>query len=171
LNFVPIFVNTEKALYANRRAGNTDDELERLSKLWQDPSYLFKFFKRNEAKLKQFCKNVEIDEAVMQTIKDAENLFKKVKAAKSSKAALDGLFFPYHHEDTSTEFVQMQIYGKNLGAKCNSWLRIYAIKQANSDYYICGGIIKLTDGMQDSEGGQDEEKYFNDAQKWLMSKK
>lgn len=167
MNFIPIFEKEDYALYAVKKQGEKVNVLKQLHKNWTDPKYLTDYFTKNLEKFHLYCPDMEVEQIVYETIRDANNLFSKFYAAESSRMLLDKLFTPFHDGDTSEEFVQMKVYGKSMGGKCKSWLRIYGVKQ-EGDYFVTGGLIKITSSMQKSDGGDDEKDFLDKVQLELM---
>jgi len=138
MEIVPIF---DAHLYSFKYPGEEFDELERLLDEWNDIEMLRNFFEENSQDLKYF--QIEVDDAIIQTRKEANALRKKlINLSKTVNPDLDSMFA--NLDDYETRIVPL--------AKQKSkrrWLRIYALRIDTNTYIITGGAIKLTHEMKD----------------------
>ena len=138
MEIVPIF---DAHLYSFKYPGEEFDELERLLDEWNDIEMLRNFFEENSQDLKYF--QIEVDDAIIQTRKEADALRKKlINLSKTVNPDLDSMFA--NLDDYETRIVPL--------AKQKSkrrWLRIYALRIDTNTYIITGGAIKLTHEMKD----------------------
>lgn len=143
-------ITEDGRLWAVRYDGFTDNALYMLFEQWYDVTWLYKFFKENTADLMSYFKVTDVNEAIYDTIEDAERLQCLIMDI-SPEADLDNLFRPLEN----SRFTDM-LLGKEKARLKNayrhaSWLRIYAIKLESGIYIITGGAIKLTRTMQERE--------------------
>lgn len=143
-------ITEDGRLWAVRYDGFTDNALYMLFEQWNDVTWLYKFFKENTADLMSYFKVTDVNEAIYDTIEDAERLQCLIMDI-SPEADLDNLFRPLEN----SRFTDM-LLGKEKAHLKNayrhaSWLRIYAIKLESGIYIITGGAIKLTRTMQERE--------------------
>lgn len=138
MEIVPIF---DAHLYSFKYPGEEFDELERLLDEWNDIEMLRNFFEENSQDLNYF--QIEVDDAIIQTRKEANALRKKlINLSKTVNPDLDSMFA--NLDDYETRIVPL--------AKQKSkrrWLRIYALRIDTNTYIITGGAIKLTHEMKD----------------------
>lgn len=138
MEIVPIF---DAHLYSFKYPGVEFDELERLLDEWNDIEILRNFFEDNSQDLKYY--RIEVDDAIIQTRKEANALRKKlINLSKSINPDLDSIFA--NLDDYESRIVEL--------AKQKSkrrWLRVYALRIDTNFYIITGGAIKLTKKMGD----------------------
>ena len=133
MKIVPIF---EPYLYSFKYSDEEFDELERLFDEWNDIEMLQRFFEENRKDLRYF--RIEVDEAIIETRKEAAALLKKfIDLSLASSTNLDSMFV--NLDDSESRIIDL--------AKQKSkrrWLRIYALRIDTNTYVITGGAIKLT---------------------------
>ena len=133
MEIVSIF---EPYLYSFKYPDEEFNELERLFEEWNDIEMLFKFFEENSKDLKYY--QIEVDDAIIETRKEATALHKKfIDLSLSSSPNLDFMFV--NLDDSELRIIDL--------AKQKSkrrWLRIYALRIDTNSYVITGGAIKLT---------------------------
>ena len=136
MEIVSIF---EPYLYSFKYPDEEFNELERLFEEWNDIEMLFKFFEENSKDLKYY--QIEVDDAIIETRKEANALRKKfIDLSLSSSPNLDSMFV--NLDDSELRIIDL--------AKQKSkrrWLRIYALRIDPNSYVITGGAIKLTHKM------------------------
>ncbi|SEM57219.1 hypothetical protein SAMN05216436_105213 [bacterium A37T11] len=109
--------------------------------------WLEAFFDENGADLDYFGLP-SVEDAVSQTMDDAEELFEVIQELADEAGGLDKAFI--NLDDHEYRVVQLS-KKKAKGLRRKSWLRIYAIKVDTDVFLITGGAIKLTHQMQDRE--------------------
>lgn len=129
-----------QGLYAFKYSDEAFDELERLLDEWNNIEMLRKFFEENSKDLKYF--QLEVDDAIIETRKEATGLRKKLIALSSEENPdLDSIFV--NLDDNEWRIIEL--------AKQKSkrrWLRLYALRIDTNTYVITGGAIKLTHEMK-----------------------
>jgi hypothetical protein len=159
--------NGDTILASSRYDGDLD-EFARLFRDWQDPEYLESFFSKHHKDL-GFFGNPTVEEAILETIRDAKLLESKM-IRLSKKVALDEMFNPLYPGSYEVELVPSKAYGNKILSGLTSWLRIYAIKLEDNVYVITGGMIKLTEKIQDRPHGSDELDKIQKTKAYLKSK-
>ncbi|MGL4293237.1 MAG: hypothetical protein ACRCSQ_06670 [Bacteroidales bacterium] len=142
-------------LWAVRYDGHNENILYTILDKWNDVTWLRLFFKENYDDLNSYFKITDVNQAIYDTIEDAERLQCLIMDL-SPDADLEELF--RHLEPSRMTEI---ILGKEKGKVDNrplhaSWLRIYALKLSKGIYIITGGAIKLTATMQDRQHTLDE---------------
>lgn len=137
-------------LWAVKSPNEEVDELTLLFRKWNNAEYLLDFFMANLEDLKDFFKIERLDQAVEDTLEDAEALEELVLDFPYTEH-LDELFKPLDITDT-----RMSELTREKARNCDrdrhaSWLRIYAIRLESNVYVITGGAIKLSRTMQERE--------------------
>ena len=155
---IDIFAVVEGALLAVQYDNAEDHEFARIFNDWTDVEFLEDCFERHKTDLQSGYHltkigHVSIEEAVFQTIEEAEAFEKYIlKVAKKGKknefqTLQDLVFKPLHKNDTTVKHQESKAYGANS----HSWLRLYAIRIEPNLYVISGGAIKLTRSMNERE--------------------
>ncbi len=161
MEIIPIFVDETNPILSSSCYKDGDiDEFSRLFKDWQDTEYLKDYFTRNKKYLENFYKNISIIDAVVKTIKDVKDFERRILSlaqdSLKTSIGLDKIFSKLHKSDYEVELIPFKAYGTEVYSDETSWLRIYGIKIETNVYVITGGLIKLTEAMQDSEEGKKE---------------
>jgi hypothetical protein len=151
-------------LYAFQFPNEEFDELERVFDEWNDPLFLFEFFTNNEADLKGLN---TIEEAIIKTKNEAKRFVNRMLDLATSNPHKLNEFFT-NLENKEYRSIQLQ----RQKAKQN-WLRLYALKITQEDeddrYVITGGMIKLTQNMEDKPHGEIELNKINKCRDYLKS--
>ncbi len=164
----------ENSLYAVIYNDKQTDEFDYLFNSWQDVEYLFNFFENNKPDLqKDFYDNISVENAVLQTLKDAENLeqilLEKAKKGRNNASNnLQTLFKPLNNGENSKFPIPDYQESKVYGSVRKSWLRIYAIRIAKNVYIITGGAIKLTRTMNEREHTKNELEKLKKVKQFLI---
>ena len=103
-------ITEDGRLWAVRYDGFTDNALYMLFEQWNDVTWLYKFFKENTADLMSYFKVTDVNEAIYDTIEDAERLQCLIMDI-SPEADLDNLFRPLEN----SRFTDM-LLGKKKGS-------------------------------------------------------
>ena len=161
MEIVPTFVPN---LYAFQFPEEEFDELERVFDEWNDPLFLLDFFTKNEVDLKGSC---TIEEAIIKTKNEAKKFNKKMlDLASSNPHKLNEFFANLENKEYRSIELQRQKAKQN-------WLRLYALKITQEDkedrYVITGGMIKLTQNMEDKPHGEFERNKINQCRDYLIS--
>ncbi|MCL4484683.1 MAG: hypothetical protein M1445_19070 [Bacteroidetes bacterium] len=136
MEIVPIF---DAHLYSFKYPEEEFDELERLFDEWNDFELLRKFFEENSKDLKYY--QLEVDDAIIETRKEAAGLRKKLIDLSSQKIPdLDSIFVNLDDNESRTIELAKQKSKRR-------WLRLYALRIDANTYVITGGAIKLTHKM------------------------
>jgi hypothetical protein len=159
MEIVNIFAIVKNSLLAVQFDGKESDEFSMLFKNWQDVEYLEQFFEDNKQDLQSgFYGNITIEDAVFQTIEEAESMERYIKKVVNrgnsdpNNTLHDLVFTPLHKNDITINHQESKAYGQNN----HSWLRMYAIRISTNLYVVSGGAIKLTKKIQDSTHTTDE---------------
>lgn len=151
-------------LYAFQFPNEEFDELERVFDEWNNPLFLLDFFTKNEVDLKS---SYTIGEAINKTKNEAKRFDKRMlDLATVNPNKLNVFFTNLENKEYRTIELQRQ------KAK-QSWLRLYALKITQEDeedrYVITGGMIKLTQNMEDKPHGEIERNKINKCRDYLKS--
>ncbi len=140
------------------------DALESTFDNWENPQFLYDFFKKNEADLKG---KFTIEEAIAITREQVKIFRKKMlQLAGSTPNQLNEFFSNLDNR----EYKQQQLPRQKAKQK---WLRLYALKIEDDEktfYVITGGMIKLTLMMEDRQHGIDERTKINQCKDFLIEK-
>jgi hypothetical protein len=151
-------------LYAFQFPNEEFDELERVFDEWNDPLFLFEFFTNNEADLNGLH---TIEEAIIKTKNEAKRFANRMLDLATSNPHKLNEFFT-NLENKEYRSIQLQ----RQKAKQN-WLRLYALKITQEDeddrYVITGGMIKLTQNMEDKPHGEIERNKIIKCRDYLIS--
>ena len=160
MEIVPTFVPN---LFAFHFHNEGLDELERVFDEWEDPLFLFQFFTDNEDDIKA----ATVEEAVEKTREEVKKFKRKMLAlANSNPHQLNEFFANLYNKEYQLSLLQRQ------KAK-QGWLRLYALKITQEDkedlYVITGGMIKLTQNMEDRNHGEKERTKINQCRDYLKT--
>ena len=164
----------EDSLYAVKYDKNSIDEFARLFDLWTDVEYLESFFEEHKSDLqKDFYNNISIEDAIFQTIDEANELEKElIEIAEIGKTDnyenLQILFKPLNNRDKSKHPIPGHQESKVYGAYRKSWLRVYAIRITENVFIITGGAIKLTQTMNERKHLLKELDNLSQAKQFLI---
>ncbi|NJD23311.1 MAG: hypothetical protein FIA82_11680 [Melioribacter sp.] len=158
MKIVVIFETQNQALFSFKYDDEEIDELDRLFDQWQDIEYLEDFFTRNRSDLTSgFFGKISIEEAVLQTRKDAKELQKQFLAIEESDENNPLYLNSYFKPLDNITYKQNELEKtKAYGIIENSWLRLYAIRVPENYFIITGGTIKLTRTMRERSHTQNE---------------
>lgn len=144
-----IFAVLNESLFSVHFEHEDTHEFARLFNIWNEPDYLFDFFKENITDLQSgFWGNISIPEAIEKTRREAYELEAKILAiARMGQTNhyenLSSLFTPLNNDPC-----RIEPYEKSkVRVQKDSWLRVYAIRVDINTYVVCGGAIKLTKTM------------------------
>jgi len=135
---------------------NKTDELSRLFDFWTNQKLLRDYFEKNNSVLE--FENIDIEEAISETIENADLLFELLSEHKNN---LDGLFEALSTKENDSKFLHKQKSKKK-------WLRLYAIKIESNYYVITGGAIKQSQTMQQHPDTNDEFKKLESCRNYLI---
>lgn len=160
-------ITQDGRLWAVRYDGDNDNVLSVILDQWNDVSWLRTFFKNNIEDLSSYFKITDVNEAIYDTIEDADHLQCLIMDI-SPDANLDELF---RHLEPSR--INEVLLGKEKAKIRNrpshaSWLRIYAVKLSKGIYIITGGAIKLTATMQERLHTIEELKKMEMVRNFLL---
>ena len=156
MKIVSIF---EDHLYSFKYPGEKFDELERLLDEWGDIEWHRSFFIKNKQDLKYY--NIDIDEAIIETRKEAKAFRKKlIDLSETAKLGLDSMFANLDDYDTRIIDLAKQ---KSI----RRWLRLYALRIEANKYIITGGAIKLTLAMKERRHTENELKKLEHCRNYL----
>jgi len=164
----------ENSLYAIKYERNKRNEFSKLFKEWSDIEYLESFFEKHKSDLqKEFYNFISIEDAIEQTIEEADELEQKViKIAENGKTNnlqnLQTLFKPLNKKDFEKYPIPDYEKTKVYGSAQKSWLRIYAIRIESNVFIVTGGAIKLTETMNEREHLQKKLNKLNQVKQFLI---
>jgi len=146
-----IFTEIPDRLWAVAFTDTKKNAIDELQENWSDVLWLESFFEANKSDLlRPFYDNISIEDAIIITQDEGDELIKKIRKIDGNK--LDSMFLPLDDRSISiTDFEKL----KAKGSEQKSWLRIYAVKYLDG-YIITGGAIKLTHQMEGREHTQRE---------------
>jgi hypothetical protein len=162
--------------YENDEFGDisSKDIFTRIFNNWNDVEYLDFFFNKHKEDLQRdFFNNISIEEAICQTIEEANELedliLQIAEAGKTNKTqTLQTLFKPLHKKDKDKFPVPDHQKSKLYGIKRKSWLRVYAIRIDENVFIVTGGAIKLTQTMNEREHLEKELKNLEGVKQFLI---
>src|SRR5690606_6575643 len=114
------------------------------------------FFEANQKDLSELT----LEEAVIQTINEADLLFETVLSKVNEKGWLNSVFKNLHNQEYKAVVLSKKKARRN-------WLRIYAIKIDEEVFLITGGAIKLTHLMQERAHTNEELTKLEQAKNYL----
>ncbi len=155
-------------LWAVRYEGQDDNALYQILDYWNDVSALRAFFKENINDLASYFKITDVNEAIYDTIEDADHLQCLILDI-SPDADLDKLFRHLETKRTSEMLLGREKARLDNRPRHASWLRIYAIKLAQGIYIITGGVIKLTAMMEERKHTLAELSKMEQVRNFLLS--
>ena len=169
MEIICIFDTHNQGLYSVKYSGQDNDEFERLFDLWQDLEYLEDFFNTNKTDLQSgFFGHISIEDAIMQTLEDAnalQNILIRIKNSKENASiSLNNLFKPL---DNITYRPDDYEKSKAYGVIDKTWIRLYALKVDDNCFVITGGAIKLTKKMAQRTHTQKELEKLNMCRDYL----
>lgn len=131
-----------------------ENEYDRLFDLWNDVSYVIKFFDDNKEFLNnETWKNIkEPEAAAAQVINEAEQLENLFEELFENTKRGDPCDFESHFKyfEGKYKYTIKLIPVKSYGIEKPSLLRLYAIRLEENAFLITGGGIKLADTIQNS---------------------
>ena len=127
---------------------------------WNSVEFLHEFFEEH----KQDLRRASIQQAIAQTLDDAEQLENKLLDVAEGETELQTLFKPLSNSEYKLKPYQKS---KAYGMVRRSWLRVYAIRIHKDLFVITGGAIKLTQAMQERPHTQDQLKRLGRARDYL----
>jgi len=136
-------------LWAVKYDGDKTNIFDEVFSKWADVEWLKSFFNSNIADLDKYFNITDLDEAIFDTIVDAEQMESLILDI-NGEVSLDEIFRPLENFRSSEMSLSRE---KAKGARRNhpSWLRIYALRLQSDYYIVTGGVIKLTALMQERE--------------------
>ena len=135
---------------------NKTDELSRLFDFWTNQKLLRDYFEKNNSVFE--FENIDIEEAISETIENAELLFELLSEHKND---LNGLFEALSTKENDSKFLHKQ-------KSKRKWLRLYAIKIESNYYVITGGAIKQSQTMQQHPDTNEESKKLESCRNYLI---
>lgn len=130
---------------------------------WNNVEFLHAFFKEHQ----QDLRGVTVQQAIEQTLDDAEQLEQKLLDVAEGDIKLQTLFKPLSNRDYRLKPYQKS---KAYGRLRQSWLRIYAIRILDDLYVVTGGAIKLTQAMQERSHTLEQLDRLRQARDYLMGR-
>jgi hypothetical protein len=139
-----IFTILKDKLWAIQYHGDNTHIFNQLKDNWTNASWLQDFFEVHQSDLQSgFYGDISIDEAALETIDEADELFDALEEAEGN--FLNVLFQPLDDREYRIKDFQKQ---KAKGKEHKTWLRVYAIRYLDG-FIITGGAIKLTLKMEE----------------------
>ena len=152
-------------LWAVRYDEDPDNILAMTFEKWNDLDWLREFFQKNFNDLSSYFKITNLNQAIYDTISDAQDLECIILDAIDSEE-LETLFKPLENMRASEVLLGKE---KVKGQRHHSWLRLYAIRFQKESYLITGGAIKLTHTMQEREHTLHELYKLETVRNFLIS--
>ena len=147
----------DECLWAVVYEGENQNAFDTVFDKWFDAKWLRDFFDNNIKDLNTFFKISDIDQAIFDTLADAEALQGVILDMKNPP---DAFFRPLEPSRIS-EMTLGKEKAKGLIRSHPSWLRLYAVRLQSNRYLITGGAIKLTATMQEREHTLEELRKLN----------
>lgn len=161
-------ITEDGRLWAVRYEGAEDNALAAILDQWNDVIWLRSFFKENIEDLASYFKITDVNEAIYDTLDDAERLQCLIMDI-SPDADLDRIFRHLEPNRISEMLLGKEKARLDGCRKHASWLRIYAIKLSEGVYIITGGAIKLTATMQERQHTLNELAKMERVRNFLIS--
>ena len=131
-------------LYSVIYEGESKNEFIKLFKKWDDPQWLYKFFKANETDLNSGAwGKISISDAVRQTRLQAKEMKKTILTIANANNSDFTILSEYFKPLINGKYGKLE-WDKGKGLLHHNWLRIYAIRCSKNTFLITGGGIKLT---------------------------
>ena len=147
----------DECLWAVVYEGENQNAFDTVFDKWFDAKWLRDFFDNNIKDLTTFFKISDINQAIFDTLADAEALQGVILDMKNPPDA----FFRPLEPSRMSEMTLGKEKAKGLIRSHPSWLRLYAVKLQSNRYLITGGAIKLTATMQEREHTLEELRKLN----------
>lgn len=128
----------------------------------------FEIFSKNIDDLSSYFHITDIDQAVFDTVDDANEL-ECLIMDMDPDANLDDLFRPLENQRFSEMILGREKAKGFYRSAHTSWLRLYAIRLDSGRYIITGGAIKLTATMQERDHTLEELRKINSVRDFLIS--
>ena len=154
----------DECLWAVVYEGENQNAFDTVFDKWFDAKWLRDFFDNNIKDLNTFFKISDIDQAIFDTLADAEALQGVILDMKNPP---DAFFRPLEPSRIS-EMTLGKEKAKGLIRSHPSWLRLYAVRLQSNRYLITGGAIKLTATMQEREHTLEELRKLNKVRDNLL---
>lgn len=154
----------DECLWAVVYEGENQNAFDTVFDKWFDAKWLRDFFDNNIKDLNTFFKISDIDQAIFDTLADAEALQGVILDMKNPPDA----FFRPLEPSRMSEITLGKEKAKGLIRSHPSWLRLYAVKLQSNRYLITGGAIKLTATMQEREHTLEELRKLNKVRDNLL---
>ncbi len=154
----------DECLWAVVYEGENQNAFDTVFDKWFDAKWLRDFFDNNIKDLNTFFKISDIDQAIFDTLADAEALQGVILDMKNPPDA----FFRPLEPSRMSEMTLGKEKAKGLIRSHPSWLRLYAVKLQSNRYLITGGAIKLTATMQEREHTLEELRKLNKVRDNLL---
>ena len=135
---------------------------------WNDHDWLRDFFKVNSSDLSSYFKITNLNQAIYDTISDAQELECVILDSIASDK-LDSLFRPLENTRDAEVLLGKEKAKGNRLFRHDSWLRLYAIRFQRNSYLVTGGTIKLTRTMQEREHTLEELHKLEKVRNFLIS--
>lgn len=134
---------------------------------WQNPIYLYDFFKKHEKDLSFY--RMSVKQAAANVIHESFNFYNRILDTIESEEideSLDqNIFQPLHdRDDFDLPLIQTKSYGNKMAL---SFIRLYAIRLSDGCYIIVGGLIKTKKKLQEMEEGKEILKKLKQLEKHL----
>lgn len=153
MDFVSIFTDGDKNLWAVIYESNDSDIFRFLFDKWNDTEYLLNFFRENKEELEDpFWEGITINQAVDRILDEAyefENQLWSIETKQLGfeKDSLQNVFVALHSNIYSLNWKNERDRKARLRFS-KSMLRIYAIELDDFCLIVTGGTIKLTKKME-----------------------
>ncbi len=136
-------------LWSTIYEGKEKDALSELFEKWEDIQWLKAFFETNLKDLNDFFRITDVNQAIYDTLDDAEDLKCLIFDIKS-----DEMLEPHFRHLENYRTFEMTLGREKAKGRAkqtghSSWLRIYAIRLEQDSFLVTGGAIKLTYLMED----------------------
>ena len=155
MKILPIFPDSNPAIYAAHYDDELVDELCKVFAQWSDVFYLESFFEENRTDLLRFFRDCNsVQDAVQRTLNDVRTMRRQlyklaIQGQSDRQQTLQNMFMPLGNEMSLAALQKSKAKIRARGR--SSWLRLYAIRVAPNLFVITGGAIKLTHRMEERE--------------------
>ncbi|MBS7230930.1 hypothetical protein KHA90_07825 [Flavobacterium psychroterrae] len=155
-------------LFSIKYDGEGKCEFVKLFEKWDDPLWLYNFFKANQADLNSGAwGSITIANAVRQTHAQAKEMKKLILSIANGQDDNFTILSQYFMPLINGKYGKLE-WDKGKGLLKHNWLRIYAVRCSKNTYLITGGGIKLTRDMSPPHL-QDELVKLQQAENYLRS--
>lgn len=145
-------------LFAFHYDNETENELRRLLKLWNDTSHLYQFILQNKADVPQKLPITALINLLIDNANDIDDILNEIST--NPERSLEDFFRPLNNQEYHIVGLSKQKGRKN-------YLRLYAIRVDKNCFVITGGAIKFHHLNKERPHTQKEMKKIDRCRDYL----